>query len=83
MKDQKDPGPLLPEQDIEPLLNRITSMLGEAGFACYPVGNPVDLRIDTTNFVRGRDIISISTQCDAEKDTIALITQEEEECQNN
>ncbi len=66
-------------QDIEPLINRITEILQQEGFTCYPAQTMPNMDNEVTNFVRGREVITIDVLAEADETTLEQITQEEDE----
>ena len=66
-------------QDLEPLFNRIIEILQQEGFTCYPAQTMPNMDNEVTNFVRGKEVISIDILAEADRATLEQITQEEYE----
>jgi len=64
-------------QDLEPLINRITEILQQEGFTCYPAQTMPNMDNEVMNFVRGKEVITIDILAEADAATLEQVTQEE------
>jgi hypothetical protein len=65
-------------QDLEPLINRIIEILQQEGFTCYPAQTMPNMDNEVTNFVRGKEVITIDVLTEADEAALEQITQEED-----
>lgn len=68
-------------QDLEPLINRITEILQQEGFTCYPAQTMPNMDNEVTNFVRGKEVITIDVLAEADEETLEQVTQEDDQGQ--